>query len=72
MIILEGSGRERQGRWRLAGLYRVVCLLWRERLLPCQLNFAAIMALHVPRAPGFASMLKDGARVRIDLPKDLV
>ena len=23
------------------------------------------MALHVPKAPGFQSMLKDGARVRI-------
>lgn len=26
-------------------------------------QITATMALHVPRAPGFASMLKDGARV---------
>lgn len=25
------------------------------------------MALHVPRAPGFASMLKDGARVSLNI-----
>lgn len=27
---------------------------------PCSL----VMALHVPKAPGFAQMLKDGAKVR--------
>ena len=51
---------------RLAGLQW--CLLWVCVSVPCcHLNFTDIMALHVPRAPGFSSMLKDGARVCISL-----